>query len=376
MARRTTRHGSGGSSEGKPMTAWLSADPAARLDDPDEARPPRETTHADAQADVNFVVFEPEWLPGDCSIGRVTCRPEQPPGRPDDVTPEELGQTPWSEGNPSSVRTVVEGEGRRLRLKQFLYDWAPPAASVAPLWRTPDPTPFDCGDAVGWLGRDYEDRRGACVQRDRTQVELSVLDGEFGDRELRKLLRGVAPAAPDAAAAVRDAPFHRLNYWVRYRCEPVAVPHGLWEFSPVRPYDGARPLSPVALARDPPVRPLLPRNDGYVFDSAVAFPDADAIECVFRRRGNGSDHLWLAAAAEGSPFAPDLPPEPADQSAETRRALDRRGTTVHYAALTEERGAWEAFWAEDGVRYAAWAGSSQLLDGDGFEDLVGSLAAP
>lgn len=358
------------------MTVWRTADPSARLADPDDAAPPRETTLADAQKEVNFVVFEPGRLPDDCRVTAVSLRPEQPPGRPGDVTAADIGQTPHSDGNPCSVRLVVDGENRRFRLKQFLYDWAPPAASVAPLWRTPEPTPFACGDAVGWLGTDYEDRRGACVQRDRTQVELSVLDGDFGDDEVRGVMDGLTRAAPDAARVVHDVPFHQLSYWVRYRCRPVAVPHGLWDHSPVRPYEASRPLSPVALAGDPPARPLVPSGDRFRLDSAVAFPGGDAVECVFRRRENGSDHLWLTAAAPDSPLAPSRPPDPSEQSAETRRAVDLRGTTAHYAVLTEERGAWEALWVEDGVHYAAWAGSSQLLDGDGFRTLVKSLDAP
>jgi hypothetical protein len=354
---------------------WRTADPDAKLSDPDDAAPPVETTFADAQSHVNFVVFEPEWLPEDCYVTDVTRRPEQPPGRPN-IDAADIGQTPHSEGNPSSVRVVVSGEDRQLRLKQFLYDWAPCSASVAPLWRTPDPEPFDCGDAVGWLGTDYKDNRGACVQRDRTQIEASVREGEFGDDELTSLFRGLTVASPEEARVVRDVPFHQLNYWVRYQVRPPGVPHGLWDYGVARPYDDSRPLSPVALCNDPPVAPLIPQSDQFVLDSALAFPGADAIECVFRNRANASDHLWLTAAEEGSSLAPELPPEPSDQSAAVRESIDCRDTTVHHAALTEDRGAWEAFWAEDGTRYALWASSSQHLDGGTFQSLVDGLEVP
>ena len=373
------------------MTVWRTADPEARLTDAEEAVPPCETTPADAQSAVNFVAFETDWLPEDCRVETVTRRPERPPGRPGDVSAADIDQTPHSEGNPCSLRTVVAGRNRRLRLKQFCYDWAPPSASVAPLWRTPEPTPFDCGDAVGWLGTDYEDRRGACVQRDRTQVELSVLEGEFADEELTRLLDSLTPAAPVGARRVRRVPFHRLNYWARYGCQPPVVPHGLWDYAPEHPYEESDPVSPIGLSRDPPVPALAPSGafggtgdsantgssgDQFVLDSALAFPEDDALEAVFRNRENGSDHLWLWATAEGSPLAPSLPPAPSDQSAETRETIDMRGTTVHYAALTEEHGAWEALWAEDGVRYAVWAGASQHLDGEGFRAVVNSLERP
>ncbi|MWG36035.1 hypothetical protein [Halomarina oriensis] len=357
------------------MNAWRVADPSARLGDDDELRPPVETTPEDAQSMANFVVFDPTWLPEDCRVETVTARPERPPGRPDGVDTEEVGQTPWSEGNPSSVRVVVTGDGRRVRLKQFCYDWAPPAASIAPLWRTRRPEPFDCAGTVGWLGTDYKDNRGACVQRDRTQLELSVEDGVFDDGELRRLLSGLLPAAPATAAVVRGVPFHQLSYWVRYQCRPPSVPHGVWNHSPERPYDGSDPRSLVSLVGDDPVETLQPPGERYVFDSAVAFPEHDAVEAVFRHRENGTDHLWLTATSADSPLAPTLPPEPADQSAETRTAVGRRGTTVHVGALDEDNGAWEALWTEGDVRYGVWAGASQSLDGAAFRSLVDSLEA-
>ena len=48
-------------SNDRPATLdWRTAGPEVRLTDADAARPPSETTFADAQDEVNFVVFEPE----------------------------------------------------------------------------------------------------------------------------------------------------------------------------------------------------------------------------------------------------------------------------------------------------------------------------
>ncbi|QPV61529.1 hypothetical protein I7X12_12210 [Halosimplex litoreum] len=362
-------------------TDWRTAGPEIRLTDADAAEPVRETTPSDAQAGANFVVFEPGWLPDDCEMSETTIRPEQPPGRPEGLDAADIGQTPHSEGNPSAVRTVVAGEGRELRIKQFCYDWAPPAASVAPLWGTEDPTPVDAGDAVGFLGTDYKDNRGACVQRRRTQVEVSVLAGAFDDDELAGLLDGLEPAVDSdsggrGATPIRQIPFHRLSYWARYRCAAVGVPHGLWAHGIARPYDESVPCSPVAL-RDAEPRLLVPSGDGpgaaYALDSAVTFPEHDAVEAVYRHEGNESDHLWITAAAPESDLGPEVPPEPADQPAETRETVDLRGERVHYAALTEAAGAWEAVWTEGGVTYAVVAGASRYLDGAAFRRLVDGL---
>ncbi|WP_415378946.1 hypothetical protein [Halosimplex sp. TS25] len=367
-------------------TDWRTAGEWIRLTDTEAALPPRETTFTDAQAGANFVVFEPGWLPDDCAVVETTFRPEQPPGRPEGVDAEELGQTPWSDGNPCALRAVVEGEGRRLRIKEFLYDWAPPAASIAPLWGTEDPTPVDAGDAVGFLGTDYKDNRGACVQRARTQIEVSVLAGEFTDEELESLLDGLEPATDPAsrdsgATAVRQVPFHRLSYWARYRFESVGVPHGLWDHGIARPYHECVPCSPAALGDAEPQLLVPGESDGserdvggeFALDSVVAFPGADAVEAVYRHEATGSDHLWITAAAPDSALAPELPPEPADQPAAVRESVALRDTTVHYAALTEDRGAWEAVWTENGVTYVVVAGASRALDGEGFRRLVDGL---
>ncbi|QLH84673.1 hypothetical protein [Halosimplex pelagicum] len=357
-------------------TDWRTAGPEIRLTDAVAAEPPRETTPADAQAGANFVVFEPGWLPDDCAVRETTIRPEQPPGRPEGLDAADIGQTPHSHGNPSAVRAVVAGEGRELRIKQFCYDWAPPAASVAPLWGTEDPTPVEAGDAVGFLGTDYKGNRGACTQRARTQVEVSVLEGAFDDAELEGLLDGLEPAVDSKSTPIRQVPFHRLNYWARYRCPAVGVPHGLWVHGIARPYDESVPCSPVALGDvDPEL--LVPGDDepgvDYALDSAATFPDSGAVEAVFRHERNGSDHLWITAAAPDSDLGPDVPPEPADQPAETREAIELRGERVHYAALTEEFGAWEGVWTEDGVTYAVVAGASRQLDGETFRRLVAGL---
>lgn len=355
------------------MTVWQIADPSARLTDTDDPAPPHETTYNDAQESVNFVVFEPEWLPDDCTTTEITVRPEQPPGLPPDATAEDINQTPHSEGNPCSVRIVITGNERQLRLKQFLYDWAPPAASIAPLWRTSQPVPFECGDAIGWLGTDYKDRPGACVQRERTQIELSVSKGEFDDAEMKKLLRRLEPINTETSRLVRNVPFHNLSYWVRYQCRPPAVPHGLWTHNPNRPYNHSVIHSLIGLLDDSPVRPLVPTEDQFVFDSAAAFPEIDALEYLYRNRGNQSDYLWITASPAGSSLSLSLPPDASDQSAETRQAIELRETTVHYASLTEEYGAWEATWEEDGIHYIAWAGSSQFIDGDRFRTLIHTL---
>jgi hypothetical protein len=314
-------------------------------------------------------------MPNDCDRYTATLRPEQPPGISFDGDHDEP-ESAFAGWNPASIRIEIQGEERRLRIKQFLYDWAPPSASIAPLWGADSLEPFDCKYTVGWIGTDYKENRGASVQLDRTQVELSVLDGTFGNDELTDILSELTRSNPPAADRVRKVPFHGLNYWIRYRFQPPVLPHGVYEYRKRHPYTDAVPTAPVAFRNGEAPIPLIPPSEEYILDSGVTFPDHSAIECVYRNPENLSDHLWMVAAFEESEMAPELPPSQSDQQAETKPRTTARDTTVFLGALNDEYGAWEAFWEDGDTRYAVWASSSLEMNTDGFLDIIRALHRP
>jgi hypothetical protein len=354
---------------------WEQVDSSARLTD--DVLPPQTISLEDAQSHTNFVVFAPEWLPDDCRVTQHSLRPEQPPGRPAGVEAGQYGLTPWSVANPCSTRSVIEGDSRRLRIKQFLYDWCVPAASTAPLWNSPQLESFRCQDAIGWIGTDYQKRHGACVQLARTQIEISVEAGAFTDDELQRMLRALRPANPSAAQAVRAAPFHQLNYFVRYKVMGPDVPYGMWRYRAARRYAYCRRAALDDLKAAAPVPFPMMHDPAYEFDSAVIIEyPADhhrEVEIVYRSVQNHSDYVWIAAMNADSAIALPIPPKPDDHPAETRGPVSLRGTTVYYAALTEDYGAWEAFWQDGSTRIAVWASASPYLTGETFRHLIEAL---
>lgn len=186
-----------------------------------------------AQPWCNFTVLvpdRPEALPEGCAAGEGTLRREAPPGRPDGHT---AGRSPWSEDNPSAYRFEVVGQGRRLRVKEFLYDWAFPALDHPALWRSETrAVPLKGSPYVLWYGTDYSERPGASVRIGRTMVELSILEGSFTDAELLHLVEGLRPASIEAARRIARTPFAVVNYWARRPDAPaVGVPIGLWDVS-------------------------------------------------------------------------------------------------------------------------------------------------
>lgn len=330
---------------------------------------PESRTLAGCQPDCNFAVVAPTSLPLGWRVGETTIRLEHPPGRPEGSDPSDFGQTPWSDANPCSVRTFLHGPGATLRMKQFLYDWAPPAAGVAPLWDSPWLEWFPTRTAIGWRGIDYREVPGACVQVADTQVELSTYEGSPDATVLEHVLRTLAPADPSGARRVTRVPFHARNYWIRHRERPYRVPYGLWVVPHRRPYDGA--------PSDAPPRMLLPPRGDLRPVSTVALADGEGAvegEAILQRRGRPADRVWLIAMQRSDvAFAAD--PEPDERAAALRATRRVRRQRVSIAALDERVGAWEALWSEAGQAYGVWTSPSSYWSEARFLEFLASLEA-
>ncbi len=357
---------------------WQNTDPTAKLLDAKNALFPRHVNFESAQNEVNFEVFRPNQLPWDCAIIETTLRPEQPPGRPEGITVEQLGQTPWSVANPCSLRTTIKGANRQLRIKQFLYDWAPPAASIAPLWDSARVRPSMCDGTVAWTGIDYRSAKGACVQLHRTQVEISVVEGEFSEEELQTVIQGMRAVSNTAADLVRAAPFHELNYWLRYKQPPYRVPYGLWQYPHKRRYDCSQSLSYGDLVTLKRPRVLLPIFDEFALDSVALLEDQSAphleVEMVLRRKNCEHDSLYLVAMIGSSPHAISIPPKANERSCELLERRELRNTSIYLGALTKKYGAWEALWSERGHCYAIWTSASLYWDESKLLNFIKQLA--
>ena len=131
------------------------------------------------------------------------------------------------------------------------------------------------------------------------------------------------------------------------------------------------------LVKHPPLPVALPVTSGYCYDSGAVIDSAVVrdryLEVIFRHSRNGSDHIWIVATAANSPNSIAIPPQPENYPAETRQVIRLRNTDVAYAALRESHGAWEAFWEDEGVFYAVWAGASQFLNDGEFKEWIDSL---
>ncbi|NLU70759.1 hypothetical protein [Streptomyces sp. HNM0574] len=291
-----------------------------------------------AQEWCNFTLFLPERLPAGTSLGAGTVRREAPPGRVGEHT---AGRTPWSENNPSAHRFEITGRERRLRVKQFLYDWAFPALGHPCLWESgTQAEPVD-EHHVLWFGTDYAGKPGASARIARTLVELSVLEGEFSRAELLDLYRSLRPVAPGVAERVGATPFHGLSYWARRpEAHVIAVPLGLWR---VRQSGNLRLVwsETAHTARDAKDAGLPDELGGLALDSfarETGGEDWTELEVVYSggrlREKELRLHVYRRSPVQGAPERDDHPG--------TFEELRAGGRTVRLASIDSGCGPFDA----------------------------------
>lgn len=181
-----------------------------------------------AQAWCNFVLWVPTTLPAGCQLLSGTLNKEAPPGAPRAPLDDRL---PRDGNSLASYRSEVVGDGRRLRIKQFCYDWAFPALDHPSLWLSKTrAVPID-DRSVLWFGTDFRSHPAAATRLARTTIEMSILNGTFSEAEQLALVRGLQPVDSAAAAEIAQLPFAELSYWARRPdAAQVVVPIGLWTF--------------------------------------------------------------------------------------------------------------------------------------------------
>ncbi|MGH8878480.1 MAG: hypothetical protein ACRD0P_14240, partial [Stackebrandtia sp.] len=296
---------------------------------------------AQAQEWCNFVVFAPGLLPADCRLETATIRKEAPPGRVEGAT---RGRTPWSTTNPAALRYEIAGAGRRLRIKQFLYDWAFPALDHPCLWENPTVAhPLPDG-AILWCGTDYMGRPGASARLSRTMIETSVMEGTFTDDELIDVHRGLTPVSDDAAAHLRDTGFAELTYWNRHPGAPaISVPTGMWKMRRATEDGHGRWTSDTATVR---VEHGLPETlAGYRADAAARFDipsGGGEVEVSYTVRPQRDRELRLITQATGDGRI-EVPPQPTQHPAQ-RTVVEVSGTPVNLAWINEDYGPYDAVW--------------------------------
>jgi hypothetical protein len=309
---------------------------------------PWECAPEEAQAYLNVPLLWPDEaaLPENTAITKLTARPE--------------GPEKWS-----SARIVVGGRGRRLRLKQYHFDWWRPTEVAAGLQRTLGF--YRTGEAVVAWGRDRRGRSAACMGWGRTTVELRIEQGTFVELELRHLLANLRPAVPEALPTLAAPPFHELSYHVRRG----QGPQRLDELAAADWTDEARRAAGSA-----PTPLLLPEPmpRGWRFDGAAIWPTPPPAETQWLLRDEqGATVFYARARPSADPQPLKLPAHYRVQEGwRARQAMVRRRRTT-LATQHPDLGGWSAAWAEEGHRYQLFVRAGALPGEHAFAEMLARL---
>lgn len=213
---------------------------------------------------------------------------------------------------------------------------------------------------------DYLGNSAASARLARTTVELSVLEGSFGDEEIVELYRSMRPADPEAAEAVAPTPFAALSYWARYPdAGQVHVPVGLWKF---RRQGGVHTGRWTAAPEE--VRALLEEYRlpaalaGLAVDSVARFRDGGSreAEVVYAGGPRRQHELRLVVQRPGQGHL-TFPPQPEAHPHSTAE-VDVEGTPVRLAWVDDRYGPWDAVWRqpEAGLEAKLLASTAPALD--------------
>jgi hypothetical protein len=305
----------------------------------------------EAQLWCNFVLLRVGQLPDDLAVTNTEMRPEAPPGGrvADDQTP----RPKWTLSNRSCHRSTLVGKNRRVRIKQFLYDWAPPAFDCPSLWLSPSVRPFISQDEVGWLGVDFRGLRGAAIRLHGTTVEISVLEGAVADQEFGQICSGLSPVDSAVLRCIEDTSLADLCYQNRHPEPTVEVPVGFWAHQR-KASDRCRVFRATQAPWGLPARGLVPEAPaGYRLDTVFFFGDeANIKEADYAYMHSYHKNLYLRLLVSPTEHAEGIRVPPVqDRQPCTTEEFSMDAVTIFHAFVDERYGPHEAVWQREGLNW-------------------------
>lgn len=169
--------------------------------------------------EANFPIFSPKQLLSGLKLMQASFRPENSKR----LYPR------------CSLKLILEDEdvGKKLSIKEFYYDWAPAAYDCPSLWKnyeefteddTPEPQPYLVGNDVLWIGVNYRNQRAASLIKERTTIEMVVMEGDLSDQELIQIAVGLVPLNMSQWNGILSKDFAQMSYGYPKAIKAVNVP--------------------------------------------------------------------------------------------------------------------------------------------------------
>ncbi len=283
----------------------------------------------EAQPWCNFVLFETTWLPEGMKIAEGQLRPE-------------------SAAERSTYRCLITDLNRKLSIKQFLYDWAPPAYDHPSLWRnskispideTPIPRSFHVNSDIAWIGLNFRRQPALSLSIQKTMIEMTAVEGIFTDDELIAICRGLKPADLQIRDRILSTPFSYLCYSNRHSKAASDVPLSYWKYTRQKTWSmNSMPISHA-------LQPIqIPSSYGYSLNSVFVLGDPiQETEYYYEHRDLPGSYIRLLVSPYGQKNGIPYPPRLGDQVCRNRK-IRLGDTEIYHAYLAEEVGPHEAVW--------------------------------
>jgi len=297
-----------------------------------QSKPPQNVSWEEAQRYCNFMLFKPrdKFLEKFKTI-ETSLRIE-------------------SSTDFASHRCLLQSEHSLISIKQFLYDWAPPAYDHPSLWRnaevspqasTPIPKPVPVGSQIAWIGLNFRRQQAATLSLMRTMVEVTIIEGNAIQEEVLELFNSLAPADTAIAEKIIHTPLAMLTYLWRHKRNASPVPLSYWKYTrsdqeshtAYLPQDIKHEATPEKIFNQ------------YVLNSifVIGNPDSPAeIEYYYEHTEYPGAYIRLLSITQDVPSTPKL----GDQFCYSENLMIE-GQSLSYAYLTKEFGPHEAMWVKN-----------------------------
>ncbi len=312
----------------------------------------------EAQAWCNFVLFQITYLPLGFIISKQQLRKE-------------------SQNSQSSFRFLLENKknNQHIAIKQFLYDWAPPAYDYPCLWLNTEKFSSDdiraprsvlTANKVLWIGKNYRGQNAATIDLERTRVEITFDGINITDEALISIVQGLKPCNESLKDQILNTPFVHLSYYARHKKNASEVPLSYWKHTRDAMCYG------IALSLDDEINNnwLSPaiisglKNYGYYLNgvlgiatsenlSSIALAKGDKIiekEHLFEHHQHAGIFVHILATPNASIHPIKYPPTIGDQVCEYKAIKDFK-SEIYLAHSTQQYGNYEFVWKTQGMSF-------------------------
>lgn len=323
-----------------------------------------ECSPEEAQVWCNFVLFAISNIPKGFAITKQQLRKE-------------------SQNAPSSFRYLLQNnQNNCISVKQFLYDWAPPAYDYPCLWLNTaqfssadilPPRPIIAKNRVLWIGKNYRGQNAATIDLERTRIEITFDNVDLTDKELINIIQACKPCDEIKRKQILNAPFSHLSYYARHKKTASEVPLSYWKHTRLNSCYGRF----LSLADEfthqwlPPHVENILNNFGYYLNSifCIDTPTNEMAEkeYLFEHHQAPGVFIHILATPSSSVHAIEFPPTIGDQVCK-HETIEASENKIYLAHANQVYGNYEFIWKRQQriylmiIRAAPWVSYHWSID--------------